>query len=245
MPITGFVDEVTRSRVRGWVCDPERPGEALWVTIRVNDREVARCSADRHRSVLRQRIGDGNHEFCFDFEPPLSVFEEFAIEVAVAGSTELLQGGTKILPAPQLAKTPGQLIPILLTSTGRAGTTLLMHEFLRHPELLVAGSYPFEMKLINYYAAAFRALAGNEDRVHSTDPDHMFAEQNRKLIGHNPYNSPGNRLRRSWSALVTHRRSGHPAVLAAGSSSSSGRLATATAIYVRAGRIPHPASPGP
>ena len=123
MPITGFVDEVTRSRVRGWVCDPERPGEALWVTIRVNDREVARCSADRHRSDLRQRIGDGNHEFCFDFEPPLSVFEEFAIEVAVAGSTELLQGGTKILPAPQLAKTPGQLIPILLTSTGRAGTT--------------------------------------------------------------------------------------------------------------------------
>src|SRR5437763_6897092 len=83
MPITGFVDEVTRSRVRGWVCDPERPGEALWVTIRVNDREVARCSADRHRSDLRQRIGDGNHEFCFDFEPPLSVFEEFAIEVAV------------------------------------------------------------------------------------------------------------------------------------------------------------------
>ena len=66
-----------------------------------------------------------------------------------------------------------------------------MHEFLRHPEILVAGSYPFEMKLINYYAAAFRALAGNEDRVHSTDPDHMFAEQNRKLIGHNPYNSPG------------------------------------------------------
>src|SRR5438067_875588 len=191
MPITGFVDEVTRSRVRGWVCDPERPGEALWVTIRVNDREVARCSADRHRSDLRQRIGDGNHEFCFDFEPPLSVFEEFAIEVAVAGSTELLQGGTKILPAPQLAKTPGQLIPILLTSTGRAGTTLLMHEFLRHPEILVAGSYPFEMKLINYYAAAFRALAGNEDRVHSTDPDHMFAEQNRKLIGHNPCNSPG------------------------------------------------------
>ena len=191
MSLEGHVDEITRSRVRGWVFDPERASEKIWVTIRVNNREVTRCAADRHRDDLQERIGDGNYEFCFDFEPPLSVFEEFAIEVAVVGSPEPLERGTKTLPAPQTARIPGQLVPILLTSTGRAGTTLLMHEFLRHPEILVAGRYPFEIKLINYYAAAFRALVGNEDRVHSTDPDHMFAEQNRKLIGHNPYNSPG------------------------------------------------------
>jgi len=90
-----------------------------------------------------------------------------------------------------LDKVPGGLIPVILTSTGRAGTTLLMSEFVRQPGILVAGHYPFETKLISYYAAAFRALAANEDREHSTDPDRMFATENRKIIGHNPYNAPG------------------------------------------------------
>jgi hypothetical protein len=191
MPIEGHVDEITRSRVRGWVFDPERPDENFWLVIKVNDREVAQCAADRHRDDLQERIGTGNHEFCFNFDPPLSVFQEFMIEVATVGNPEPIRGGRKTLPAPQPAKASGQLVPILLTSTGRAGTTLLMREFLHWPEILVAGQYPFEIKLINYYAAAFRALAGNEDRANSTDPDSMFAEQNRQRIGQNPYNSPG------------------------------------------------------
>jgi hypothetical protein len=90
-----------------------------------------------------------------------------------------------------LTKAPDDLVPVILTSTGRAGTTLLMSEFVRQPGIVVAGGYPFETKLISYYAAALRALAANEDREHSTDPDRMFAAENRKVIGHNPYNSPG------------------------------------------------------
>jgi hypothetical protein len=190
MPLEGCVDEITRSRVLGWVLNTDRPGEALPIAVKVNGREVARCTADCHRDGLEE-YGGSNHGFLFEFDPPLSVFEEQTIELTVVDPAEPVPGGSKKLWAPRLLKAPSELVPVILTSTGRAGTTLLMSEFVRQPGILVAGQYPFETKLISYYAAAFRALVANEDREHSTDPDRMFAAENRKVIGHNPYNSPG------------------------------------------------------
>jgi hypothetical protein len=189
--ITACVDEITRSRVLGWVLDTNRPGEALSIAIKVNGHEAMRCTANEYRDGLEEHGCGSNHGFIFEFDPPLSVFEEQTIEVTIVDPPEPIPGGSKKLSAPRLRKAPGDVMPVILTSTGRAGTTLLMSEFVRHPGLIVAGQYPFETKLISYYAAAFRALVANEDREHSTDPDRMFAAENRKLVGHNPYNSPG------------------------------------------------------
>jgi hypothetical protein len=190
MDLRAYVDEITRSGALGWALDTDRPGEALSITVKVNGREVARCTADRYHDGLEE-YGSGNHGFLFEFDPPLSVFEGHTVEIAVVDPLRPIPMGSKKLSAPRLEKVPGGLIPVILTSTGRAGTTLLMSEFVRQPGILVAGHYPFETKLISYYAAAFRALAANEDREHSTDPDRMFATENRKIIGHNPYNAPG------------------------------------------------------
>src|ERR1700730_762458 len=190
MQIEACVDEITRSRVFGWVLDTDRPGESLRVAVNVNGREIECRTADRYRDGLEE-YGSSNHGFIFEFDPPLSGFEELTIEVTIVDPPEPIPGGSKKLSVPRLAHAPGDLVPVILTSTGRAGTTLLMSEFVRQSSILVAGQYPFETKLISYYAAAFRALVANEDREQSTDPDRMFAAENRKVIGHNPYNSPG------------------------------------------------------
>src|SRR5258708_3937215 len=188
--IRACVDEITRSRVLGWVLDTDRPGDGLCVALRINGHEAGRCTADRYRDGLEE-YGSSNHGLIFEFDPPLSVFEEHTVELTIVDPPEPIPGGSMKLLAPRLMKAPGGLVPVILTSTGRAGTTLLMSEFVRQPGIVVAGRYPFETKLISYYAAAFRALVANEDREHSTDPDRMFAAENRKLVGHNPYNSPG------------------------------------------------------
>jgi hypothetical protein len=83
------------------------------------------------------------------------------------------------------------MIPILLTSTGRTGTTLLMSEFARHPDLVVGDQFPFEIKQIAYHAAAFRALVADADWERSTKPETMLAPEMRSIIGSNPYNKSG------------------------------------------------------
>ena len=190
MTIVGNVDEISRRRVIGWAYDRDAPEATLAITILINGRELGRCPANLQRDGLKQHLG-GNatglygFEFCFD--PPLSVFDEYSVEVKVAGAEYPLPSGARVLPAPARAK--ARLEPIIITSTGRSGTTLLMSEFTGRPDIVVAGPYPFEIKLIGYYSAAFRTLVSPEDRINSTDPATMFGPENRFHIGHNPYNS--------------------------------------------------------
>src|ERR1700687_5989301 len=99
MPLEGCVDEMTRSRVLGWVLNTDRPGEALPIAVKVNGREVARCTADCHRDGLEE-YGGSNHGFLFEFDPPLSVFEEQTIELTVVDPAEPVPGGSKKLWGP-------------------------------------------------------------------------------------------------------------------------------------------------
>ena len=66
-----------------------------------------------------------------------------------------------------------------------------MSELLRHPQIVVADIYPYEIKLLCYYASAFRALASESDRERLTNPDHMFSGSGQYFVGHSPYNSKG------------------------------------------------------
>lgn len=190
MTIVGNVDEISRRRVVGWACDRDAPEASLTITILINGREHGRCPANLARENLKQHLGgnaSGLYGFEFAFDPPLSVFDEYRVEVKAAGAQRPLPSGARVLPAPQRAG--GRLPPIIITSTGRSGTTLLMSEFAARPDIVVAGPYPFEIKLVGYYSAAFRTLVSSADRTNSTDPLTMFDKDNRFYIGHNPYNS--------------------------------------------------------
>jgi hypothetical protein len=191
MTIAGAVDEISRRRIVGWAFDSDIPEANLPIAIYVDDREFGRCTANLFREGLKEELGDGatgQYGFEFTFDPPLSVFKEYRVRVSVADRSETLPKGTRTLPRPTTGTAP--LLPIMVTSIGRAGTTLLMSEFARRPEIVVAGDYPFEIKLVAYYSLAFRTLVSAEDRVNSTDPVTMFAPENRFKIGHNPYNFP-------------------------------------------------------
>jgi hypothetical protein len=132
-------------------------------------------------------------EFRFVFDPPLSPFDEQRVEVLETWSGKALPNGRLVLPQPlpsPIDKKDG-LTPVILTSTGRTATTLLMSEFARHPEMVVADRYPYETKHIAYYSAAFRALVAEADRERSTHPETMLAPEKSQVIGSNPYNDPG------------------------------------------------------
>jgi hypothetical protein len=194
MSIIGHVDYISRSFVQGWVCDSDKPGQRISVVVKVNGAAVATAVADRARAGLHQATqgkAQDDTEFRIDFEPPLSVFDRQDVEVVTEEDGKTLPNGRRIIPAPRLAQAGVFPIePLLLTSTGRSGSTMMMNEFGHHPGIVTADRYPFEIKQIAYYAAAFRNLVLDADRTNSTHPESMLSEK-LKTIGSNPYYTPG------------------------------------------------------
>jgi hypothetical protein len=192
MALTGHVDEISRSAVEGWVVDTDRPELAVSVSILVDGVHRGMCLTALPRTDLilpDDGAMSGECGFRFAFDPPLSPFVELKIDVIETWSVQVLPNGSRILPRPRLpGRDDGGITPILVTSTGRTGTTLLMSEFAAHQDAVVGDYYPYEIKQIAYHAAAFRALAADADWQRSTAPDTMLAPEMQRIVGGNPYN---------------------------------------------------------
>jgi hypothetical protein len=152
--LTGYVDSFDHHFIVGWAADTDRPNARLELSVVVNGSEQGRITADRLREGLRQHgaYGDGAHAFSYAFDPPLSPLHAYDVVVRfVETGTEIPAGRFSIQPTnPQdLA-----LRPLLVTATGRSGTTLLMRRLGNAREIVIANSYPFEMKLLTYYGYA-------------------------------------------------------------------------------------------
>jgi hypothetical protein len=194
MELTGHVDEISRSQIEGWVYDSENPGDPVSVSIFVNGVHRGSCLAALPRPELHKLVDERIPPECgflFAFDPPLSAFSEHRVEVVETWSSQLLLNGALVLPRPIQSGGGSGRIPILVTSTGRSGSTMLMSELARHKDIVVGDRYPYEIKQIAYHAAAFRALVADADRTRSTHPDTMLAPDKRHNIGGNPYNTTG------------------------------------------------------
>jgi hypothetical protein len=197
MPLIGHVDEISRSVVTGWAIDTDDPGRPCEVAIRINGQLRAILIANLYRPGLAEALKDSidenlrgavthAHGFTMTFDPPLSVFVEHDVAVQFAGTGTSLARGRKKLPVPNTGR--AEMTPVMVTAFGRSGTTILMQLLSRHPGIVVAKRYPFEMKLISYYVAAYRALVSGEDRERSSTPESLV--ENPFFIGFNPFNRP-------------------------------------------------------
>lgn len=189
----GHVDHLSHQVVSGWAFDPAQPERAVIVKISVNGVGIARIPANIYREDLKNLAANatGKYAFEYNFPPPLSVFSEQEVVVSFVDDGSILsKGQKKLLPVGRMTSHVGKPLPLLVTAMGRSGTTLLMKKLSLHHEIVVAGPYPFEIKLLSYYALAFRTLVSEGDRQRSSHPDQMGLPSNRFAIGFNPYNHP-------------------------------------------------------
>ncbi|MFT8523387.1 Hint domain-containing protein [Gluconobacter oxydans] len=78
----GYIDNVSRDRVCGWIYDPSKPGESVAIQVAVNGTIVERSIANGRRPDVAD-VGAGPERCGFDlfFIPPLSPLTRQVIEV--------------------------------------------------------------------------------------------------------------------------------------------------------------------
>lgn len=184
----GHVDSYDHHSIVGWAADTDRPNARLELSVIVNGAEHGRIIADRLREGLRQHgtYGDGAHEFSYAFDPPLSPLHRYDVAVCfVETAAEIPFGRFRIQPSNlhDLA-----LRPLLVTATGRSGTTLLMRRLGNAREIVIADNYPFEMKLLTYYGYALEVLTTASSVEHPARIDELTLDPHR--LGLNPFHHP-------------------------------------------------------
>jgi Sulfotransferase family len=182
--LKGFVDIVTRGRIAGWALESDTPEDALPVAVFANGIEIARATADKPRPDLEPVYGYANHGFDFRLEPRLSSAETYRISVREVSNNKILHE-TYLTGVCPIWRTAGEIQPIIVLSTGRCGTTILMNKILSIPGVVVAGGYPYEIKLLTYYAHAARVLCTSLREEHWKDPSTIHVDPN--IIGPNPF----------------------------------------------------------
>jgi len=143
--LIGHVDEVSRSRIEGWAVNLELSECPVSVSIFVNGLHHGACQADNSRAGVILPSGEAAPDHCafrYVFDPPLSPFIEHRIEVLETCSAQVLPNGQHTLARPMCQNMNDARVPVLVTSAGRSGSTLLMSQFARHPAIVVGDLYP-------------------------------------------------------------------------------------------------------
>lgn len=154
----GHIDSSNHHTITGWAADTDRPDARLELLISVNGAEHGRVVADQPREGLRQRgtYGDGAHAFTYVFDPPLLTLHGYDVVIRFADKRVDVPGGRFRIEPIRSAELA--LRPLLVTATGRSGTTLLMRRLGNGREIVIADLYPFEMKMLTYYGYALEVL---------------------------------------------------------------------------------------
>ena len=192
MALVGHVDAITRAGVHGWAANPDEPAAPTALVVIVNGEPRLNGLADQPRPGLaastRGRATDRSG-FRFEFDPPLSPFDELRIEVVEAASGKPLPGGVHTLARPS-RDGAATLAPIVVTAPGGEAVTQLLAEFARHPAIIIADRPPYETRQIAYHAAAFATLTSAYGRTRLVPPDTALAPPAAGPLGANPYSAP-------------------------------------------------------
>ncbi|WP_186457676.1 sulfotransferase [Nitrospirillum amazonense] len=175
--------------------DTDHPDRPIEVVIKLNGRDLGIAIANREREDLKNQkgFGNGRHGFIYRFDYPIplnliaEVTVEFLVNRAILPPGPLKITAVKELEVHQASACANQAAssPLLITTMGRSGGTMVMEKVGAHPNVILADVYPYETRILGYYTAAYRALISPSDHDNSLHPDDLV--QSNLRLGFNPY----------------------------------------------------------
>jgi glycosyltransferase involved in cell wall biosynthesis len=96
--LRGHIDEATRTTIRGWVWDPETPGERIWLELVEGEAQLATAVASDDRPDLALAgIGDGRHAFSIELKPGLLSEARHVLHLRCADAGAIVPGSAIVL----------------------------------------------------------------------------------------------------------------------------------------------------
>ena len=132
--LIGHVDGLSRRAVTGWAADLHDPDREVEVSILLQGVALGHVRANLPRQDLAklERYGAGRHGFVWTFDAELPSNQDLQVEIRFRNTEQPLQRGRQHLTAEEYSATERlfsaearlALTPLLLTASGRSGTTI-------------------------------------------------------------------------------------------------------------------------
>ena len=184
--LIGHIDRLDRHYLSGWALETDAPDIPIEVSVVVNGEEWGRVIANNPRSDLEAHgsYGNGCHGFTYLFDKTVALLDQYIINLI--GHHDGKSSPIAQRPIRRYQPTIQKRIPILVTASGRSGTTILMKHLRTSPSILIPDKYPYELKLLTYYGHAFDILSspGNEGEFSGNEGLHIDP----KNVSLNPFN---------------------------------------------------------
>jgi hypothetical protein len=188
LPCAGQTFDSRALLVAGWALPRKAKNAVISVRFLENELangelEVPRPDVARHFPRVAQ---SGRCGFFFPINL-IGAAEEFTLQVSVIVRKGLVVpiGEIRGRQKPLCATYRPRLQPIIVTSLGRSGSTLVMRLLSAHPQILVLRQHPYEVSPLRYWLHVLSVLSARGDYQKSANPD--MVGQHHDLVGKNPY----------------------------------------------------------
>jgi hypothetical protein len=192
----GYVDRISRNTVEGWALNTEALDQSVEIAVLLDGAPMCRITANLSRPdvAAAKQLQSALCGFSVNLPPLLDSAAGHHVQVRFAETNLLIPNGERKFPAldaydhaPSLTGARAlELAPLFVSHQPRSGSTMCMALLHRHPSIVVAEHYPFEVKPATYYARAARLLTFPANHEHSASPTEFTRDALR--LGFNPFN---------------------------------------------------------
>ena len=174
--------------VSGWVLGKNYP--AVAVELVSDGRVLKRISTNNFRPDVGKVYSEvPGSEHCGFFTTVgvigTSAQAELLIYAVLEDNSRVSMGVVKFQHQPLRSHYQPKLQPLMLTSGGRTGTTLLMRILSEHPQIIIYKEYPYEIRVAQYWMWVLKVLSEPADHLESSPAAEFDATL--KWAGHNPF----------------------------------------------------------
>jgi sulfotransferase family protein len=187
-PKAGEQGDLHLFRLGGWIVG--RESQPVAIEVIYNARVLRTLPVKGIRSDVEQRFPEMPQGADCKFHALLGLIglkleSELSLHAVLENGQRVRIASIDVRRRPLRSGFEPTIQPLIVTSLGRTGTTMLMKAFTSHPDILVFRHFPYEYSVAKYWLHMLRVLSEPANLGESAHPNTFQADLH--WVGHNPY----------------------------------------------------------